>query len=225
MRMTAIIIGLVIVAFALPCWGGSTRQLVSDPNAPAITGTYKAALHVKAHGSSCKSLPTFTDTLSINRTWSILGGDGIDVFYVLYDWDSLTVFEFGLIWPTDWGTASFTPCPGPIVVGGILNSGDGASLAFPSCQISAGHAGATRPAFWTHCYVWLIPSTNGEIEISDMPMTGDLLYVHCKNANHPEYRVNPMTVYHAGVNVDPYEGPPKYATEPTTWGAIKAIFK
>lgn len=225
MRTTAIIIGLLVLALAVPCWAGSSKQLITDPSAPAIGGTYKAALHIKAHGSSCKSLPTFADTLAINRTWSIIGGDGIDVFYVLYDFDSLTVFEFGLSWPADWLTGEFTACAGPIVVGGIVNPGDGASLAFPSCQISAGLTGANRPAFWTHCWVWLIPASNGEIEIKDMPMSGDLLYVHCGNANHGEYKVNPMTVYHAGVNVDPYEGPPKYAVEPTTWGAIKAIFE
>lgn len=206
--MRALSMALMIVALALPCWAGPSKGLVSDPNAPAIGNTYKIALHAAVHGTSCKSLPTFADTLAINRTWSTLGGDGVDVFTVLYDYDSLTVFEFGLDWPTEWGTAAFTPCGGPIVVGSIVNPGDGVALSFPSCQISAGHAGANRPAIWTHCWTWLIPTSDGEIEIVPMPMDGGLFYVHCADGNHGEYLVYPMTIYNAGVNVDPYEGPP-----------------
>lgn len=224
MRITAIIIGLLIVALVVPCWAGQSKRLVTDPKSPAVYDTYKSALHVKAHGSSCKSMPTFADTNAINRTWSIIGGDGIDVFYVLYDYDSLLVFEFGLNWPADWGTGEFQKCSGPIQVGAIQYPGDGVSLAFPDCQISQ-WAGGTRPNIWTYCWVWLIPQSAGEIEILPSPASGDLCIIDCREPSALREKHNPMTVYHAGVNIDPYEGPPKYATEPSTWGAIKAIFK
>jgi hypothetical protein len=137
----------------------------------------------------------------------------------------LLVFEFGLVWPADWSSGVFTACPATIVLGGIINPGDGASFSFSDCQISQGYAGANRPAFWTHCWLWLTPQSDGEIEIWPRQESGDLCIVDCHESPVPREKHNPMTIYNAGVNVDPYEGLPPHATEPTTWGAIKAIFK
>jgi hypothetical protein len=143
---------------------------------------------------------------------------------VMYDYDSVYVVEYGLQWPAEWGTASTQVCFSPIKVGNIINTDDGMALSYTVCNVSGGNRAAILPVAWH----WMIPTTDGQIKIRDFRKAiGGTDYMDVVDCREPTYRglSTPLRVYYAGVNVTPYVGPPEFATEPTTWGAIKAMFR
>jgi len=222
MKAIAITMCVMMLAVALPCWAGGSKGYYGDAGTPTVNANVKMALHVQAHGASCKAMPSFPDTNAIVRTWNQYSD--IDVFLLVFDYDSVLVVEYGLKWPGDWGLASSKFCGDPIVVGTIANSGDGTAMAWTVCQVSGGN----RPAIWPVAWSWLAPISDGEIEIKDFQpngpdSTGNNDVVDCRSPGLAQEW--PVRVYNAGVNVDPYEGPPRYATVPSTWGAVKALFK
>ena len=174
------------------------------------------ALHVRAHDSSCKSIPAFLECTDILTTYE--GCGDIDVIPVFFDLAEITVAEFGLQWPAEWGTCSFTRCGGDLALGGITNPGDGIAIAWSQCR----QGGSLTPGFG-----WLQPSGPGMISACPNPATGDIGVVNCAPSPGPYYD-RPVRIYRAGVcgtAGDRIECGGPQAVKPTTWGAIKAMFK
>ena len=90
-------------------------------------------------------------------------------------------------------------------------------MTWSSCQTLG-----PRPSVWPVAWHWLLPTSDGHIEMISNPATDALVASACAFQE-----CEPESVFYAGVNVDPYEGPPggSVAVEPTTWGAIKAMFQ
>jgi hypothetical protein len=225
MKAIAIAVAVVILA-SVTCLAGGPVVKSLAPQSPMIASTVKMGLHLVTHGiTTCKGLPALTSANDLVRTWSLTGtGADVDVFFVLFNYDSMLVYEYGLDWPADWGTGSFTACPGAIVVGGITEPGDGVAFSYADCQI-AQRVGGTKANFFISSWTWLLPASNGQINIVPNPATDDLEMVNCVEPAYLRSKLNPDTVYCAAVNVAPYTGPVLIGTEPTSWGAIKAMFK
>lgn len=213
--MKAIGIALFIAIFACSaCLAG-----------PAADVNVKSALHMSTHGTNtCKALPTINSVGDLVTTWNWPSqGTDIDVFYVVFDYDSMLTFEYAMNWPADWGTASFKSCAPALALGAITTPGTGTALTYVDCLIPVSQGGTARN-FFTGSYVWLTPTSDGQIEIWANPATNELDVVDCRDQN---YRAKHyiQVQYNAGVNVTPYIGEPYTRTEPTTWGAIKAMFE
>ena len=71
-------------------------------------------------------------------TWAAQGD--LDVMPVFYDLASYSAIGFGLTWPAEWGTMSWTRCKGDLAVGGISIRGDGTGITWTACQTNWGVA-------------------------------------------------------------------------------------
>lgn len=144
-----------------------------------------AAIHVVAHGTSCKSLPALDSCDLINTAY--IGMGDVDVIPAFYWLDSYTAVEFGLSWPADWGTCSFVPCGTGVVLGSICNPGDGIIKLWPTCQ-----GGASIVVG----YGWLTAQSSGRVELIDSPwpLNGRLGVSDCAQTFHP-----PIATYSAGI--------------------------
>jgi hypothetical protein len=172
----------------------------------------KVVLHVEAHDSrSCsKNVPVINSRADFVRMWDTY--TDVDVFFVVFSYDSLTNVQFGLEWPQEWGSA-FTYHCGDLAIGGIEYPGDWVSLAWQTCQRND-----VRPQHWPVAWTWLAPTSDGEVAIGSQ-------YLVTVDCDFQE--VDPESIFNAGLNTDPYEGPPGggVATVPSTWGAVKAMFR
>ena len=75
-----------------------------------------------------------------------------------------------------------------------------------------------RPQYWPVAWTWLAPTSDGEIGIGSH-------YLSTVDCDFQE--AEPESIFNAGLNTDPYEGPPAggVATVASTWGAVKAMFR
>jgi uncharacterized repeat protein (TIGR01451 family) len=189
---------------SLQTCGASTRNSIN-----------KIAVHLKAHPTSCtKNYPAFANCGMMNTTYP--GCGDVDAMPVFYDLAEITVVEFGLIWPAEWGTCSFTRCKGTIAVGGIELPGDGIAVAWSQCQ----YDWAIAPGV-----AWFVAGGPGLVTPIANPATGDMGVVNCAPSPGPYYDY-PMAIAAGGVCGE--IGPdPCYPTklQPATWGSIKAMFK
>lgn len=175
----------------------------------------KIAIHTKAHPTSCtKGYPVFAACTDINTTWTALGD--FDAMPVFYDLVAYTVTEFALTWPAAWGSTSWVRCKGDLAVGGILNPGEGTAIAWTACQTGWGVAPG---------YAWLYATEPGSVCPIPYSATGDYGVVDCAPSPGPYYDY-PVWVTCAGVG-GIVGGDPCgcSATEPSTWGEIKSMFK
>ena len=172
----------------------------------------KVVLHVVAHDArSCsENMPAITDRSDLVRMWDTY--TDVDVFFVVFSYDSLTIVQFELEWPVEWGSGVTNHCS-DLAIGSIENSGDQLSLAWQTCQSSD-----VRPQYWPVAWTWLMPTSDGEIGIGSH-------YLSVVDCGFQE--AEPESIFNAGLNTDPYEGPPAggVATVASTWGAVKAMFR
>jgi hypothetical protein len=177
--------------------------------------THKVAIHCKAYPASCtKSYPTFTDCSNIVWTWANLGN--VEVMPVFYDLASYSAIGFGLSWPAEWASMSWTRCKGDLSVGGIVYSGDGTGITWTACQTS-----------WAVClgFGWLASTGAGSVCPIPDPATGDIGVVDCTPSPGPYLDV-PMCISCAGIGGTLGDDPCRpTATQPSTWGEIKSMFK
>jgi hypothetical protein len=165
----------------------------------------KLAMHLAPHGAyACKNLPAISGRDDLVRRVASPGTD-LDVFVVVFAYDSLSAVEYGLWWPPEWGSAETNFCS-PMTLGSIVNPGDGAILAWTTCQVSSESA-PFKPVAWS----WLQPSTKGEIEFVNVPgeEPGGFGAIDCRSEEWRGYEVVD-SVFYAGVGVNPYEGPSPY---------------
>jgi uncharacterized repeat protein (TIGR01451 family) len=164
---------------------------IGAASAPAFAGgnpNVKAAIHIKAHPTSCtKGYPTFATCSSIATTWA--GTGDIDAMPVFYDLVGYVAVGFGLDWPAEWGSTSWVKCRGDLAVGTIKDPGDGTGITWTTCQsswsVSPGAA-------------WLAATGSGRVEIVPDPATGDLGVVDCAPSPGP-YLDRCVAAYGAGI--------------------------
>ena len=189
------------------------------PEVPSHLYDLKLALHLAPHSAatSCKSLPAISSRGDLVRSWPSPGTE-LDAFLVIFAYDSLATFDYGLDWPAEWGSASTQTCA-DFTIGNIYGSGDGMSLGWNSCKVR-GEAQAFSPVAWT----WMAPWTNGSIWITYNPTFGPdagLGGYDCRGAEHARFH-HPDSLFCAAVGTDPFEGAWCGAS---AMGCIRALFK
>ena len=215
-RAIAMVVVVVVIGLALPCFAGRSAGRANNAFV-AANEQYKLALHVAAHGTqTCtKGMPTFSTRGDLVRQWATYVD--IDVFFIIFQYDEVTGAQYGLNWPAGWGTAATYHCA-DFAIGTIVNPGEGFAMTWTACQTPTG-AGGTRPGFWPISWSWIVPDSDGEIQLEENPDTGKIGLSDCGFVE-----LGPDSVFFAGVGVVPYEGP-FVGTEPTTWGGVKAMFR
>jgi hypothetical protein len=175
----------------------------------------KVALHVQAHNAeqTCADVPALQSCGDFATTYS--GCGDIDVFTVFFDFEGLTVTEWGLDWPVEWGSGLTTHCA-LLSINDIIMPGDWISLAWGDCQ-----PGPAIVSAWTR----LSAGTPGRVDPIPRPQHGSLPpFLGICDCDFMEIDV--ICAFGAGVcgiyGDDPC-GP--LATEATTWGAIKGMFR
>jgi hypothetical protein len=198
-RMAMRLVPVMILVLVLPCY------LAAGAN-----DNVKFALHLAPHGTyTCKSQPVINSFGDLVREIDTIPQDGLDVFLVVFDYDSLTVVEYGLTWPSDWGTASTHVCiANSLVVGSIVNPGDGMAFAWigATCKIPSDRPGGNTPPFFVTSYSWMLPTGPGEIRMKDDPPTQEIGVVECRSEELRGYEYV-THVYDAAVQVAPHDGP------------------
>jgi hypothetical protein len=226
MKAIAILSGIVILTVAAACFAGETPGYLNDNRATGVNANVKMALHLLPHGTSgCggKVIPVIPNFAGIIRTQS--SHADLDAFMVIFDYDSLSGYEYNLTWPAEWGSASTQACVGDLGVGQLVNPGDPGiayTLSGGACKISGVNAAAFLPV----AYSWFAPTSDGEIAFAANGNTGNLGVLNCPAVGDPVENWT-QAVYNAGVNVTPTEffGDDVPATVPTSWGYIKALFR
>ena len=177
---------------------------------------HKVAIHVKQHGTACAAMPDFATCQDIATTFDDCGD--LDFIPVFYDLNEVTSVQLAVTWPGEWGSCNFTLCPCDVSGGGIINPGDYVFAGWHTCRRSW----AVAPG-----YGWLSAASPGLI----IPQPGAAPFddFGVWNCDSDETRMvcnTPVAVFRAGVCGE--IGEPACGTmhtEPTTWGAIKAMFK
>jgi hypothetical protein len=170
----------------------------------------KIALHVKAHGTTCASgFPVVNSCDDMITTYPGLGD--MDVIPVYYDVMEYTAVRFALNWPAEWGTMSWVRCRGDAAEGTIQNPDDYTHITWTACQQHWSEA----PGYgWVHATSrWCLYPHHATI-------------VDCGHwYGYPvtDYACPAASCVGGWIGDDPCVN--LSATEPTTWGAIKALVK
>jgi len=173
----------------------------------------KVAVHVQAHNAkqSCINLPVVADCSDIVTTFGAsYSFDGFPVFFDLY---GVTTVEYSLTWPAWTYSCAFNNCA-DLVIGGIFWPGDAITHAWTQCQLGYSIIGG---------YGWWYADVGSAGHICPIPHTesGFLGVIDCEFAEDV-----PMCVFCAGVEGAIGDDPcAPTATEASTWGGIKSMFK
>jgi len=201
----------------------NTCRIVSAETEPetAVLRTYLCgtgregmpAVHVlprAAHRSCTENFPEIDFCEEI--CWTEAACE-VDVFPVFFGLDEMKGLEYGLTWPEEWGSISFTSCS-DMTIGSIVHPGDGISQTWSECRtdniVFTGYASidATGP---------------GVIEVIAHPENGGPKVVTCHYGSYTT-----MYSFSGGAcgaeGEEPCPGGPQNV-EPVTWGAIKAMFR
>ncbi|HVP57687.1 MAG TPA: hypothetical protein VMU02_06280 [bacterium] len=229
MKRSAIVMLILVLVFAVQVWAGSGggHAALDKPLTGTANENIKFALHLVAHatkgcGGKGTPLPVISSFNDIVRRVNGTPTD-LDVFLVVFDYDSLSEIEYGLTWPKDWGTASTQVCVPSLAIGTIDTSGAGMAFAWDYatlCKIPQGHPGGNTPAFFVTSYTWLAPSSPGAITISKDPATLSMGVVECREDQYRGYE-HIYWAYNAAID----QAPESTYVEPVSWGKIKSIFK
>lgn len=198
LMITLIAVFLVLVV-AMSCLAGDN---------PSV----KMAVHIKAHSAkmNCGTLPAISAREELAREWDSGSGESVDAIVYLWGFTEFLGVEFAMLWPPEWGSASFTPC-GDLVIGGISAPSDsGISMTWLACQNTPGFQGVG--------WAWIYATSAGDIGIRGHTQHDEVKVLDCAEGIDI-----PDTVYWGAVDQDPIEGPPA-ATLPTTWGKVKSLF-
>jgi hypothetical protein len=175
----------------------------------------KVAVHVIPHGSrSCtKNFPSITECGNIIYTDPTGDVDAFPVFFSLVEYAGLA---YAVTWPGTYSTV-FSSCS-DLTVGEIVYTGDPASHAWTTCQQMTvaipSYLWISEPSPSMICVVAHPDTTIGMIQI------GDCTLPYAQTDSVPAEKT-----YCAGIMGADGEYPCENATEPTTWGGIKRIFR
>ena len=170
----------------------------------------KVAVHVRAHNAKLAcNVGIIEGCADIVTTEP---GFSVDAFPIFYDLVEYKGVEYGLCWPTWTYSAAFSNCS-DLVIGSVINPGDGASHTWFDCQVAV-----AVPSF-----VWLYADAPGQICPCPHPVSGVINVLDCADGLDDPCGIFCAGVYGA-VGDDPCDGGAS-ATEGSTWGGIKAIFE
>jgi hypothetical protein len=167
----------------------------------------KAAVHAVPHASrTCaKNFPSIAGCTQILTTEP---SQDVDCFPVFYELNEYQGFDYGLTWPGLYSCA-FTSCS-DLAIGTIQFTGDGISHAWYVCQ-----AGPVAICGWGWIY------DTGLVCIGPHPTAGGPNIGDCGGALDL-----PIANFCAGIGGASGQDPCTPTNiEPTTWGAIKNVFK
>jgi hypothetical protein len=172
--------------------------------------TAKTAIHVRPHSAKagCVLTPAIVTCADIVTSEP---GLSVDAFTIHFSLTAHLGTSYGVCWPVAWGAAAFNNCS-DLVVGAIINSGDGAAHTWTACDYSGV---AVSSYLWLYAYGGMIcpcmhPET-GMNEVLDCWQGKDSpICYFCAYAGGP------------GLGDDPCS---PTATKQSTWGGIKAIFE
>jgi hypothetical protein len=212
MRTLQVVVVMLVVAFAAVTAAG--------PNV-----SVKVAVHVLAHDEmrTClKLFPVITGCADIVTTYT--GCGDIDIFPVYYDLVEYGAVQYGLTWPSEWGTCAFHSCSDNIIYHfdlygdpGAFDPGDAVGQTWIGCYSGP----VLVPAWGT-----LSATTAGLIcMIGHIDL--DPFEPQIRNCGFQEVDV-PVSNVCAGAcgafGCDPCYGGPS-ATEERAWGSIKELFR
>jgi hypothetical protein len=190
----------IIIAMALTLALSAFAFAGNNPNA-------KVAIHVRPHNAKAGC------TVTINGCEDIVStepGFSVDAFPVFFDLNEYLGCEYGMCWPTWTYSAAWNNCA-DLVIGAIVNPGDGASHTWLSCQ-----TGVAVPSF-----IWLYADGAGLVCPCPHPVSGVISVLDCA-----EGLDDPTVIFCAGVYGSIGDDPcAPTATETSTWGEIKGIFE
>ncbi len=175
---------------------------------------YKFSIHIMQHEArTCSTnIPVITDCSEI--VTSYLGCGEFDAFPVFYQLTEVNRIEYGLNWPSSWGTCVYTSCAGDNMIGDIVSPGDGMVHEWNDCQevwsVVAGYAWFSAPSV-PGIIVPTVSSVSGAFGATDCDGSRDLA----------------IGIASSGVCGIPGDdactcGCP---VEPSTWSAIKVLFE
>jgi hypothetical protein len=175
----------------------------------------KVAVHVlpvDCDRRCSRGLPEITSPCDLETSYK--GCGEVEFFPVLYDLNEFQGVEYSVVWPGPYSCA-FSPCSFAHI-GEIVLPGDWISQIWLDCQ--TGFAVITG---------WGRVSINepGYICVTPVAHTGRIKVLDCSSGTLDD----PVETYCAGVcgaeGDDPCPEPIVKATEPTTWGSIKGMFR
>jgi hypothetical protein len=174
----------------------------------------KAALHVLPHEDRDCSTDFFNDTATTEIYTTYEGCGGFDVFPVFFDLVEVTRLQYGLTWPSDWGTCVFTPCAGDQVEGAISSPGDGVTHMWDVCY---------ETSVVVTGFAWFGPvAPPATISLTVNPTASFIGPTDCSGSS--DFLIGLAA---AGVCGIPGEDPCDCGcpVDPQTWGAIKRLFE
>jgi hypothetical protein len=130
----------------------------------------KAVVHVRAHNveAGCDYTALHGEILTCEDIVTSEPGHSFDAFPVFFDLNEYRGCEDGMTWPSFSHSANFTNCA-DLVIGGILNPGDGASHAWHSCQ-----SGVCVPGF-----IWLYADSSARVCLIPHPVSRFIMVLDC----------------------------------------------
>jgi hypothetical protein len=167
----------------------------------------KGAVHVLPHASrSCvKNFPVITGCGEIITTEA---GADVDAFPVFFELAEYQGFDYAMTWPGLYSSV-FTSCS-DLTIGGITWPGEGVSHAWYTCQAEP----IVVPGWaWIYDY--------GYVELVAHPTAGGVIVGDCGG-------ILDEIICLTKAGIGGYFGDDPClptATEPSTWGGIKGIFK
>ena len=190
---------ILAIALALTLVFAAVATAGQNPN-------IKAVVHVQVYNSKASCAPVFTACEEFVTTSALTQVHALPIFFDAY---GITGTEFSLTWPGG-SSAGWIGCA-DFEIGGIQWSGDPLSQTWTLCQM--GYA--------TVCgFAWIWPAS-GFICMIPHRDSGFIGVIDC------EFQTDvPVCIFCAGVidqvGDDPCE---PTATEASTWGGIKSMFK
>jgi hypothetical protein len=172
-----------------------------------INANAKGAVHVMPHAArTCaKNFPVISGCGDIITTEPGPDADAFPVFFELVEYQG---FDYGMTWPGMY-TCAFTSCS-DLAIGTITSPGDGISHAWYVCQPGPV---AVVGFGWIYDY--------GFIELVPHPTAGGVIVGDCSGVLD-----DIICLTKAGIGGYVGDDPClPTATEPSTWGGIKGIFK
>jgi uncharacterized repeat protein (TIGR01451 family) len=172
-----------------------------------------AAIHVLPRDASRTCTENFPEVEYCEEIRWTEAACEVDFFTVFFGLDEYQGFEYGLTWPAEWGSISFVSCS-DMAIGEIVHPGDGISQTWSECRTGNliftgyGRVDATGP---------------GRISIIAHPTWYAPKVITCHYGSYAA-----SVSFSGGVcgaeGDEPCPGGPQ-RVQPTTWGAIKAMFK
>jgi uncharacterized repeat protein (TIGR01451 family) len=201
----------------------NTCEMVSDETRPVqaeeVTRVAKGwervgGLHVLPYGQNRSCAAAVTEIATCEDIETEIEGCGfVHVFPVFYDIPEFRGVSYTLIWPEDWSDMAFTSCS-DITVGNIVRPHDAISQSWSTCR-----SGGLVIAGWAEVF----SRSPGQVVMSNTG-GGNPQIVTCGGRTITTEWQFACGICGAQGDDPPCGGGPT-ATVPTTWGAIKSMFK